>query len=186
MLKRIVIAIFCFSLILGMAGSALARESRPARPKNLYRLVENNPVTVYVGDITSDSSDISAENFRNALNEFLSKRARREFIVTDSKEKAKIMINAKIKEFKYLEEDPVDHIVGGLSGLLVDAAVDQNYARIDVTFDVIRVKDGKRIWHRNYYSTVTQANMPKEESIPKALNACNKRFVSLCFSKPKR
>ncbi|GAG88024.1 unnamed protein product, partial [marine sediment metagenome] len=59
-------------------------------------------------------------------------------------------------------------------------------SRLDVEFDIVRIRDGKGIWKRKFYSTVTESNMPEPESIPKALRESVKQFVFLCFGKPKR
>lgn len=163
-----------------------ARGTRGARAKNLYPLVEHKTLKVYLGSIESESEKVSSEEFREALRDFLQSRKKENFIVTDTKEEAKIIINAKLLDYKYLEDDPVDQLSGGLTGLLVDAAVSQNYARVDVEFTVLRTKDNRKLWHREFYSTVTESDMPEPESIPKVLKQSCKQFVFLCFGKSKR
>lgn len=186
MYRKGVIAVICLLFVISAVAPLYAREPMHRRGKNLYRLVEGKTLKVYLGSIESETEKISPEEFRRTLKNLLLGRHKERFVITDSKESAKIIINAKILNFKYLEEDPVDQIVGGLSALLVDAAVTQNYARVDAEFTVIKAKDGKRIWHREFYTTVTESDMPEPESIPKVLKECCKRFVFLCFGKPKR
>lgn len=187
MTRRGIIAVICFLFALSSAGSLYARESRSGRTKNLYGLVKDNKtLKVYLGSVESDAGEISSDVFRKVLKDFLSKRGKENFLITDTKEAAEVVIDAKIIDYKYLEEDPVDQISGGLTGLFVDAAVKQNYARIDVDFTVIRTRDSRKLWQRNFYSTVTESDMPPEASIPKVLEQCCKQFVFLCFSSSKR
>ena len=187
MSRKGIIAIICFLFVLSSTGSLYARESRSGRSKNLYRLVKDRKtLKVYLSNIESDAEEISSDIFRKTISDFLSKRGKENFLITDNKEAAEIVIDAKIIDYKYLEDDPVDQLAGGLTGLFVDAAVKQNYARIDVEFTVIRTRDSRRLWYRNFYSTVTESDMPEEESIPKVLKQCCKQFVFLCFSRSKR
>lgn len=184
--RRGFIVVICFLFLISIVESLYAREPRPARAKNLYRLVENRALKVYLGSIESESEKVSPEEFGEVIKNFLLGRSKERFVVTDSKESAEIVIDAKLLNYKYLEDDPVDQVVGGLSGLLVDAAVKQNYARVDVEFTVLKVKGSRKLWQRKFYSTVTESDMPEPESIPKVLKQCCKQFVFLCFGKSKR
>lgn len=184
--RKTLIAVLCLAFLVSTILPLYARPTMHRRGKNLHRLVDHKTLKIYLGDIESNSNKISKELFKKTIKDFLAARNKENFVITDTKDTAQVIINATLLDFKYLEKDPVDHLAGGWTGLLIDAAVDQNYARIDAEFEVIRVKDGRKLWNRKYYSTVTEGDMPEEESIPKVLNTCCKQFVFLCFSKSKR
>lgn len=156
-----------------------------AKRKNLYNLVENKTLSVYLGSIESETDKISPDVFRRILKDFLLARKKETFEITDTKESAKIIINAKLLDYKYMEEDPIDNIVGGTSGLIMDILLKQSYARVDVEFVVIRVSDSRKLWSNKFYSTITMSEMSLPDSIPRVLIECCKRFVSTCFGKPR-
>ena len=186
MKKITVLALISFLVLFFIQTTSHSREASQKRGKNLYNLVKNKTLKVYLGDVTSENEKISSENFKKTVNDILSSRTKESFEITDSKNTAEVIVNATLLDFKYLKDDPVDHLAGGTAGLIVDAFVNQNYARIDAKFTVIRSKDGRKLWSRKFYVTVTQANMPESDSIPKVLKECCNRFIFLCFGKSKR
>lgn len=186
-MRRYICFVSVFALVIALcAAEVYARESRSARPKNLNRLIDERVLIVYLNNFTSETDKISADQFKDELKKFLQARIKERFEVTDKKETAEVYIDAKVNKYQYLEKDPVDQVSGGWSGLLVDAAVDQNYARIDVNMSIVRVKDNKTLWEKDFYSTVTRSNMPEADSIPRVIEQCCKQFVFMCFGKSKR
>lgn len=156
------------------------------RGKNLYHLVEEGKLKVYLADFQSDTEKVSPKVFKNIFKDTLSTRKKENFEIVENKESAEILVSCNILSFKYLEKDPVDHIVGGISGLIVDTLVDQNYAQVEVEFSVFRSSDNRRLWHNKFATSVTQSDMPEPDSIPKVIVECSKRFIFLCFGKPRR
>lgn len=156
-----------------------------ARGKNLYHLVEGKALKVYLNEFKSASEKVSTEVFKNILKEALVSRKKENFEVVEKSESAEIIVDCNILGFKYLEEDPVDQVMGA-TALIADALVTQNYAQIQVEFQVLRVKDNRRLWRDKFVTSVTQTDMPESDSIPKVLKECSKRFIHLCFGKPKK
>lgn len=176
-MKKIVLIFLCILLVC---------PSLYARGKNLYHLVEGRTLRVYLALFQSDTEKISADIFKNILKETLAARKKESFEIVEDKESAEVVINCNMLAFKYLEKDPVDNIIGGATALLVDAAVDQNYAQVQAEFTVLRANDNRRLWHDRIITSVTQSDMPEPDSIPKVLKECSKRFIFLCFGKPKK
>lgn len=157
-----------------------------AGDKNLHYLVEGRTLKIYLSRFQSETEKVSPDIFRNILKNILLTRKKENFEVVEDSESAEIIIDCNILSFKYLEKDPIDNIVGGTTALIIDALVKQNYANIEVKFTVKRAKDNKKLWQDRFVSSITQTNMSEFESIPKVINECSKRFIHLCFGKPKR
>lgn len=176
-MKKIILILFCLSFI---CAPAYARE------KNLYRLVEAGTLKVYLADFQSDVEKVSPEIFKGILKETLATRKKENFEIVENKESANVVINSKILTYKYLAKDPVDNVIGGTTALIVDAMVAQNYAQVKIEFTVKNQIDDRKLWSDKIVTSVTQTNMPEPDSIPKVLKECSKRFIFLCFGKPKR
>jgi len=186
-MKRILVFGLTVTLaLLFLQVTSYSREASQKRGKNLYRLVKNKTLKVYLENIISEDEKISNEDFKKMLSDIISARKKESFEVTGTKEEAEVVVDATLLDFIYLDKDPVDHLAGGTYGLLIDAMVKQNYARINAKFIVKRVRDNRKLWSRKYYVTVTQTEMPEPDSIPKVLKECCNRFIFLCFGKPKR
>ena len=152
--------------------------------KNLYPLVENGKtIKVYLGNFQSVTDNISPSQFKQVLKDIITARNKENFEFTSDRQNADIAVDADLFFYRYLEDDPVDHFAGGTYGLVADVLVSQNYVQIKVDFTVTRVKDGKRLWHRKEGISVTETNMPEEESISKVLQETSKRFIFLCFGR---
>lgn len=173
--RKILILLFLLSLCHPVYG----------RDKNLYHLVEGKTLKIHLGDFKSDTEKISIEAFKDILKETLISRKKENFSVLSDKESAEVIVECNILSFKYLEKDPIDQVMG-TTALIADALVEQNYAQVQVEFSVYRRKDNRRLWHNRFVTSVTQSNMPEPDSIPKVLVECARRFIFLCFGKPKK
>lgn len=156
-----------------------------AREKNLYHLVEGKSLRVYLGDFKSDTEKISGEVFKDILKDTLIARKKESFKVLTERESAEVIVECNVLTFKYLEKDPIDQVMG-TTALIADALIDQNYAQVHVEFSVYRRSDNRRLWKNKFVTSVTQSNMPEPDSIPKVLVECARRFIFLCFGKPKK
>jgi hypothetical protein len=175
-MKKIIV--FCLCLVV-LCPCVFAYE----RSKNLHRFVEEGTLKIYLGDFKSDTDKVSPDNFKTILGDFLAKRKKEHFEIVSAKENSELVIDSKILSFTYLDKDPIDQFVGGTTGLIVDALVNQNYAKVQVEFTVYKTEDMKKIWSGKDAVSVTQTNMPEADSIPKVLNETSKRFVVLCFGR---
>lgn len=176
-MKKIMLILLCVSAICPPVY---------ARGKNLYHLVEGRTLKIYLADFQSDTEKISPDVFRNILKETLLARKKENFEIVEDKGSAEIIVDCKILVFKYLEKDPIDNVIGGTAALIVDALVSQNYAQAQVEFTVIMASDNRKLWQDKFVSSVTESDMPESDSIPKVLKECSKRFIFLCFGKPKK
>lgn len=181
-LRHFVVPLVVVGLII--TSTAFARSK--IRYRNLHRLVEEKPLKVYLDAFKSDSDKISPDLFQKAVKETMLNRENEKFIITATKEEAHIAVSAGLLSYRYLEEDPPDQIIGGVSGFVLDCVVKQNYADVNVDFTVKRTSDNKRLWHRKFMTSVTHSNMPEDEAIPRVLNDCAVRFIDLCFGKPRQ
>lgn len=171
-------------VILFLAVVATPVHARQVWRKNLYPLVENGKtLKVYLNDFKSVTENISADQFKQILKDALVARKKENFVVVADKQDADIVVDADLFFYRYLEKDPVDHLAGGTYGLVADVMISQNYIQIKVVFTVTRAKDGRQLWHRKEGVSVTETDMPEEESIPKVLQEASKRFIFLCFGK---
>lgn len=157
-----------------------------AKRKNLYNLVEGKTLRVYLSSFQSGTEKISSDLIKNTVKDILTARKKESFEIVENKESADLLIDCNLLLFKYLQKDPIDNVIGGTTALIVDALVSQNYAQVQVEFTVLSAKDGRRMWHDKIISSVTESDMPEPDSIPKVLKECTKRFIFLCFGKPKR
>lgn len=167
-----------------VTGNSLYGRSK-IRNRNLNNLTKAKTLKIYLGEFKSDSDKITADKFKQAFKQDLLDKITYNFDIVDTKEEAKLVIDADLVSYRYLEDDPPDQIVGGVTGFVVDCIVKQNYAEIIAYYEVRRTKDNKRLWYRKFKSTVTRGNMPEDDAIPRVLNACADRFIALCFGSPR-
>lgn len=152
--------------------------------KNLRSYTEDGKtLNIFLNNFSSLSDKVNPEQFKEILADALKNRKSQKFSIMKSKDGAQLYIDCTIKSFLYLEKDPIDQFSAGTTGLIVDAFVSQNYAKIEAEFSVYRAKDDKNMWSSTEVVTVTQSNMPEADSIPKVLQETAKRFIFKCFGK---
>lgn len=177
--------IFILGVILNIVLSDPLFARTKIKRDTLYPLTEKGPVKVYLNEFTSKTDYANPQRLKEIMNEFLKSKQQPRFVITNTCNKADIMINCRILTQRYLEKDPVDQVIGGSTGLIIDLIIPQNYTDCWVVFDVYRTTDHKRLWHKKFKVSVTQSNMAEEESLPILYKEVAKRFVEYSFSKPK-
>lgn len=172
-------------VFLALAILTAPAHARYVKRKNLYNLVDNKVLKVYLGDFTSCTDKITPEKLKSTLKDIMLARKSERFEIATNKEDSDIIINGDIVAYRYLDKDPIDHIAGGTTGLLVDAVVDQNYVQVKVKFTVLKTKNGRKLWEKTIPVSVTETDMPEADSIPKIIDESERRFIWYCFGKPK-
>lgn len=166
--------------------------------ENLWEMLsDSKEVKTYVADVTDSSGDASdmLTGLKKALEDALATRMTINFVLVEAEEEADIVVKSDITERIWLENDPVDQI-HGLSSAALDAAISENYGRLQALFTVERggkdiiIKPLRRIakrrniiWKQKLQATVTKKDMPEEASKPLLEERIISVFMRKCFSK---
>ena len=186
---------FRFFTVLILAGLLIAFSITPvsARPfrrvKNLYSRAQNNkPVTVYIGPVNDEHGEnlLSPEILKKAIEKYMAQRRTENFQMKNDPSEADLLVEINILKYRYLEDDPVDQITGGITGIIVDAAVKQPYADVTAEISVTDKKKGKVVWEKQLPASITETGMTPEDAPEKVSHILAKQFVFRCFGKPKR
>ncbi|MFC1548771.1 hypothetical protein ACFL5E_02285 [Candidatus Omnitrophota bacterium] len=191
-------------IIVGMVLSiAFPREGicqpRPTQIRNLYSVLEDaQEIRVYIAPVTDSSGQASdmLKDTRKTIEEAFISRMSLNFKVVPEKD-ADIIITCDIVERIWLEHDPLDSDkLPGTPGLLLDAAMDENYGRIQADVVVKRGpqqtlsrdlgrlrKGGDILWKKQLKATVTRGDMPEEESKPYIEARLAAMILRKCFGK---
>ena len=159
-------------------------ECRPL--DNLYdTLSKKDQVRVFVHDAKdiSHAQKVNLKAARQGIEDALARRKSINFKIVPNKEDADIIVDCYIKEFVWMEEDPIDD-VHGIAPLVMDAVMSANYARVQAEFSVLDGSSGKVLWKRTVKSTLTEKDMNEEKSLPMARERVIKVFMRKCFAKP--
>lgn len=178
-MKRVLFAVF-------MIGALLISHNAQCRTKgNLYDALKNkDQVKVFVHD-TKDATKaqkMDLGELRREIEDALTSRKSINFKIVSQKEDADILITCDVKEFVWMEEDPIDDVYG-LEGIVMDAVMTHNYARVQAVFSVLDGASGKILWSRKLKATLTQAEMDEAKSIPLINERIIEIFMMKCFSK---
>ena len=194
-MKKVITVFMVFTII----ATVMSPAGVCADKKNLYMMLDDvKEVKTYVEDIT-DSSGQADENirasFKKKLEDALIARHSINFVIVNDVKDADIAIYGDITERIWLEVDPIDQ-VQGISSAALDAAIQENYTRMQAVFSVERgekkkvLKSLRRafkrsdvLWERKIQATITKGVMPEEESIPMVEDRLVKVFIRKCFSK---
>ena len=179
-----------------VAGFQQAGECQPRQ--NLYSVLEDaKVVNVYIGDITDSSGQAGdmIPGFRKALENELKTRQTINFVTVEKEDDADIIISCDINERIWLANDPIDQI-HGLGAIAADAAINENYARMQADFIVKKgprkmvfrnigrlFKRRNTLFDEELQATITQGNMPEEESKPLLEKRMAEVFMRKCFAK---
>jgi hypothetical protein len=169
------IALFC-------AGDAYARR------KTMREFFDEKGVTkAYVSDVTNSSGDstIDLKEVKSVIEEALRSRRSHTIEIASSQAAADIVIDVDITEYVWTDEDPVDMVFSPIAAA-ADAAIQDNYARMQANFTVTDAKKSKKLWKELVQSTITSATMAKEESYGLSTDRLVKNFIKKLFKKPKR
>jgi hypothetical protein len=155
---------------------------------SLYSAFEKKKVIkTYVAKITDSGSNKKADlaDLKSKIEEALQNRKSLNFDLVSNPADADIVIEMNVKEFLWLEEDPLDHVTG-VAPAAWDAINKDNYARLQVNCTVKDAATGDTLWQNTLKSTVTETVMSEDESIPLVNDHFVKVFIRKCFGKKKQ
>ena len=167
-------------------GALLAMPAFGAGSESLYRLFDGKLVKVYLADVkdSSQTHEVDPKIVKGKLEEALKNRKSIRFQTVDRAEQADLSIETDLKGFFWTDHDPVDMLIG-VGAAAMDAAVQEDYARLEADFAVTDVRAHKVLWQNRLTGSVTKKPMPKPDSVPLASEALAKTFLKECFSKKK-
>ncbi len=170
------------ALFAAVSGSAFAIQE-----KSLYDRFEGKSVKVYVAPVEDATAEkvVSAEMLKTQLEEALKARRSVTFVIVSTPEEAEITVASSISEYLWTDHDPIDMLVG-IGGTAMDAAVTEDYARLQANFTVTNVKSGRPLWKERVMATITKKPMSQADSIPLVTADLAKQFVQTAFAKTKK
>lgn len=173
-MKKILLAVLAFSFVL--SGTSYAA--------TLYQQLSGKKVKVYVAQPIDSASNKKTDlaGLKTSLENALKERKSISFEVMGAPEEADYTIDTDVQEFFWTPNDPVD-MIGGLSMAAADAALIQDYVRMQAIFTVKEVKSGREAWKDTLLSTVTKSGMSEEQSIPLINEDMSATFVKTAFGK---
>lgn len=127
-------------------------------------LKDHSTVKVYV-DLKNSSGDnkVDANLLKKLIEEAFTARKAHSFIVVQTAEQADLIFKGDIIEYIWMENDPIDQVYG-LETAALDAALSENYARIQIQTSLITTKHNRMLWSDRVKATMTKKPMPKEAS----------------------
>jgi len=159
---KIIRAIFVVSIFVSVACDV----SYAADNVNIMEYFENQYITrIFVNDIKNSTGNeevdliLLKESVENAFLE----RVSQDFEVAVTSETADVTIDMNITEYLWTEDDPVDNLLG-IGGVAIDAAKQENYARMIAEFKFTDVKSGEVLWEDTLKATITDDEMSEGDS----------------------
>jgi hypothetical protein len=129
-------------------------------------LVEKDrPIKVYVAEVT-DSSGKAGECIpllKKDMEEMLASRKRIQFVLTQDKKEADIIMACNITEFFWTDIDPVDDITG-IGPILLDSVRKENYGRLTGNFMITDAQTGRVLWESKLKATITGNHITPENA----------------------
>ena len=156
---------------------------------NLYPLFSHKSLVKIcvspLSDETGKEKKADPADLKKKLEEALAARKSIRFQVVPKKEEAEIVVMARITEMVWMEKDPVDMFMG-IGSAVMDAVIQEHYARMEALFTVQDAKTNQVLWEEKLKATVTHPTMSKAESVPMVDEDMVKVFLRECFGKRRR
>ncbi len=171
-------------LLLAVLTLSVPAVSYASEPGALYRQYEGKTVKVRIADVKDSTAghEVDPSVVKSALESALKNRKSIHFQIVDGTAPADLVITADLQEFYWTDHDPVD-MLGGAAMAAMDAAVVEDYARIQADLSVSDAKKDTVLWKDRVIATVTKKPMSKTESIPVVAEDLAKVFVKECFAR---
>lgn len=176
------------TLVLGLSVVLAASSSAHAlQEKSLYDRFKGKSVKVYVAPVEDATAEkvVSTDLLKTQLEAALKARRSISFALVPTPEEADITISASISEYLWTDSDPIDMLIG-IGGTAMDAAVTEDYARLQANFTVTNVKSSRPLWKERVMATVTKKPMSQTDSIPLVAEGLAQQFVQTAFAKTKK
>jgi hypothetical protein len=142
-----------------------ATKTVPAETMDLQNFLnDHNTIKVYVELKNSSGDDkVDVNLLKKMLEESFAGRRSHDFVVVKAAGEADLIMKGDITEYAWAEHDPVDHVYG-IGAAALDAAMDENYARIQVQTSLVETGHNQTLWSDRVMATMTKKPMPKETS----------------------
>lgn len=127
-------------------------------------LKDHSSVKVYV-DIKNISGDdkVDINLLKKLLEEAFAARKSHKFVVVQTAAEADLILKGDVTEYVWMKDDPIDQVYG-IEAAAIDAAMVENYARIQVQAALVAAKHNRILWSDRVKATMTKGVMPKESS----------------------
>ena len=186
--RKTAINFFLICVLLGSLPGTLSarRHFRPVR--NLWKYVaEGQPVSVCFGSVrnTQDNSPLTPDLLVQTFSAYMRQRNTETFQVVETAAEADLVMDITVLEYTYSDKDPVDQLVGGATGLVLDAAVTQAYVAAKIQYTVTDPRKNRAVWKKTLPNSVTAGGMTAEDAPEKVARQAAKNFIFQCFGKPK-
>lgn len=155
-----------------------------ASSENLFERFEGKSVKVYVADPTDTSENprVPALILKKAIMDGLEARKSVRFAIVLDPAQADLRVDSAIKGYFWTDHDPVDMLMGTAS-IAADAALLQDFARIDVDWSVSDVQKDRILWKGTTSGDITKKPMSEADSIPLVTKDVVKSFIRECFGR---
>jgi len=114
-----------------------------------------------INSSTDDKVDVVL--IKKMIEEAFATRKAYNFTVVQTAKEADILFKGDIKEYIWMKDDPVDEVYG-IGSAAMDAAIIENYARIQIQSEIIDLKKNSVLWSDKVKATMTKKDMPIGES----------------------
>lgn len=160
MVRKYAVLVLIAAVLFFIAKTAIAM---PAELKNFLD-EHNNTVKIYI-ELKNSSGDnkVNISLLKKLLEESFTNRKSYAFVIANTADEADMVLKCDIKEYKWLEVDPVDE-VWGIGAAAMDAAISDNYAAMQVETQIVDARHNRVIWNDKVQASVTQHIMPKDSS----------------------
>ena len=192
-MKRVLLTVLVLSIILVMA---FPQEGECRLRKNFYSMLSDaKEVRTYVASVTDSSGEAGdmLGGIKKTLESALMARMSTNFIIVQDEKDADLVITCDITERIWRDSDPVD--TPSLAGAVADAALVQDYGRIQAVFTVKRGEDNKVkslsrlrkkrtiLWQKKVSADITKSDMSEDASKPLLEERLVQIFIRKCFGK---
>jgi len=158
------------------------------QPQSLYPLFEKKSlvrVAVALPTDVSEQKSVNAGDVKKELESALAARKSIRFQTLPSPEGADLTIDVQITEYYWTDHDPIDMLVG-VGAAAMDAAMVENYARLQAVFTVRDAKTQKTLWNDKLMATITGGTLTKENGPAMIAKEMAQVFIRNCFGKKQR
>lgn len=158
-LKRFLIFLLVPALLSAVTVQAIAATG------DFQKFLKANPTVRVFVELKNSSVDdkVNLPVMKKLIEEaFLARKAHR-YVIADAPSGADLIFRGDVVEYVWMENDPVDQ-VWGVSSAAMDAAMSENYARMQVRTSLVEAKHNRELWGEKVQATMTKASMPKEAS----------------------
>ncbi len=155
--------------------------------QSLYPLFDKKSLVRVAVALPTDVTEeklVNAGDIKKELESALAARKSIRFQVLPDPQGADLTIDVKVTEYYWTDHDPVDMLMG-VGATAMDAAMVENYARLQAVFTVTDAKTQKTLWNDKQMATITGHGLTKENGPAMIAKEMAQVFIRNCFGKPR-